>query len=368
MGLWNWSTTAANNATADPSINWQEGQAPSTVNDSARAMMAAIAVQFQTGWEWQEWGDTPTYVSGTQFTVPGNLTGRYTVGRRVRASVTAGTVYGTIANSVYSSLTTVTLSLDSGSLDSSLSEVDLGILNPANSSFPTSLNRSLLNVQVFAASGTYTPTPGATKAIIEMVGGGGQGGGAQASSGLNTAGSGGGAAASARIWIPSALQSYAGTSVTIGAGGTGAAAGANGNAGGATTFGALASCGGGVGGLAGLTALPALAVPNNAVPAFSSSLTVLSSQRGDFGGAPTFQGATNAWTISGAGASSPFGSGGIGECITNATTPAVQAGSNGTGYGAGGGAAAVTIASSVQYGVTTGFNGSPGVLIVYEFI
>lgn len=41
--IWQWSTTAATNATADPSINWAEGMAPSAVNDSARAMMAAIA-------------------------------------------------------------------------------------------------------------------------------------------------------------------------------------------------------------------------------------------------------------------------------------------------------------------------------------
>ncbi len=38
-----WSKTAATNATADSTINWAEGQAPSTVNDSARSMMAAIA-------------------------------------------------------------------------------------------------------------------------------------------------------------------------------------------------------------------------------------------------------------------------------------------------------------------------------------
>jgi microcystin-dependent protein len=43
MTLYKWSQTAANNATADPSINWQEGQAPSSVNDSGRAMMASIA-------------------------------------------------------------------------------------------------------------------------------------------------------------------------------------------------------------------------------------------------------------------------------------------------------------------------------------
>ncbi|MCC6779762.1 MAG: tail fiber protein [Hyphomicrobiales bacterium] len=43
MSLWKWSRTASSNATADGSINWAEGQAPSSVNDSARAMMAAMA-------------------------------------------------------------------------------------------------------------------------------------------------------------------------------------------------------------------------------------------------------------------------------------------------------------------------------------
>jgi hypothetical protein len=43
MTVFNWSTTAANNDDADTSINWTEGQAPSTINNSARAMMAAIA-------------------------------------------------------------------------------------------------------------------------------------------------------------------------------------------------------------------------------------------------------------------------------------------------------------------------------------
>jgi microcystin-dependent protein len=43
MSFFKWSRTANNNATADPSINWAEGQAPSTVNDSARALMAAAA-------------------------------------------------------------------------------------------------------------------------------------------------------------------------------------------------------------------------------------------------------------------------------------------------------------------------------------
>lgn len=45
MGLFHylWSRTAASNATADANINWAEGQSPSSVNDSARAMMASAA-------------------------------------------------------------------------------------------------------------------------------------------------------------------------------------------------------------------------------------------------------------------------------------------------------------------------------------
>lgn len=42
-GVYTWSQTAGTNASADSSINWAEGQAPSSVNDSARAMMASMA-------------------------------------------------------------------------------------------------------------------------------------------------------------------------------------------------------------------------------------------------------------------------------------------------------------------------------------
>lgn len=43
MTLYKWSQTASADATADSTINWAEGQAPSSINDSARAMMAATA-------------------------------------------------------------------------------------------------------------------------------------------------------------------------------------------------------------------------------------------------------------------------------------------------------------------------------------
>lgn len=42
-GVYTWSKTAANNATFDNTVNWSEGQSPSSINDSARAMMASTA-------------------------------------------------------------------------------------------------------------------------------------------------------------------------------------------------------------------------------------------------------------------------------------------------------------------------------------
>lgn len=42
MSVYSWSLTAGSNAGADAAINWAEGQTPSSVNDSARAMMAAL--------------------------------------------------------------------------------------------------------------------------------------------------------------------------------------------------------------------------------------------------------------------------------------------------------------------------------------
>jgi microcystin-dependent protein len=43
LPFYNWSKVAASNATADSTVNWAEGQSPSSVNDSARAMMASTA-------------------------------------------------------------------------------------------------------------------------------------------------------------------------------------------------------------------------------------------------------------------------------------------------------------------------------------
>lgn len=66
-GVVTWSTTAATNSTADSNINWAEGQAPSSVNDSARAMMASVA-KFRDDTN----GSITTGGTSTAFTVTSN--------------------------------------------------------------------------------------------------------------------------------------------------------------------------------------------------------------------------------------------------------------------------------------------------------
>lgn len=46
MSIYDWALTPSANANADAGINWAEGQSPSTVNNSARAMMAALRAGF----------------------------------------------------------------------------------------------------------------------------------------------------------------------------------------------------------------------------------------------------------------------------------------------------------------------------------
>lgn len=87
--------------------------------------------------QWEASQLTPTYVSSTSFTVPGDQTSELHVGRRLELSVTAGTVYGRISASVYGALTTVTVAMDSGqALDSGLSSLNWSILTATNHAIP----------------------------------------------------------------------------------------------------------------------------------------------------------------------------------------------------------------------------------------
>lgn len=87
--------------------------------------------------EWVVMALTPTFVSTTQFTLPGNQTALLPPNRRVKIQISAGLVYGFVtASSFAASTTTVTVLLDSGNLDSGISSVSYGILSPVNPSFP----------------------------------------------------------------------------------------------------------------------------------------------------------------------------------------------------------------------------------------
>lgn len=86
--------------------------------------------------QWAASGLTPTYISATSFSVTGDQTSALHIGRRVKTTNTGGTIYSTITNSVYGSVTTVTVENDSGTLDSGLSAVSYGILTSTNPSVP----------------------------------------------------------------------------------------------------------------------------------------------------------------------------------------------------------------------------------------
>lgn len=90
--------------------------------------------------QWVVFSGTPTFVSATSFTVTGDQTQTFSFGARVKTVNTAGTVYGTVARSTYSTLTTVVIVPDGGgALDSGLSSVSVGLLTPVNPSLPGTL-------------------------------------------------------------------------------------------------------------------------------------------------------------------------------------------------------------------------------------
>ena len=123
-GVKSYSTTAASNTNANTGVNFDENQAPSTVNDSARQLMADVRSFYETT-EWRDWGHTPTRTGNTTFTVPTNQTSVYTANRPIRCT-DSSTLYGYVVSSAFSSVTTVTVALDSGNLSSSLTAVALG--------------------------------------------------------------------------------------------------------------------------------------------------------------------------------------------------------------------------------------------------
>lgn len=121
--------------------------------------------------EWQTSGLAPTYVSGTSFTVAGDQTSILHVGRRIKATVTAGTAYGTIISTAFGAVTTVTIAGDVGSntLDAGLSAVQYGVVTAINPSIDADMvNRkgapvaSAGTTNIWAIAGDYCHITGTT--------------------------------------------------------------------------------------------------------------------------------------------------------------------------------------------------------------
>jgi hypothetical protein len=94
----------------------------------------AAGVVSQSDWLLQS--GALNYISTTSFTIAGNQTGVFHTSRRIKVLVTAGTLYGTVVSSSFGAATTVVVSMDSGSLDSGLSAVSVGLLDSQNTSIP----------------------------------------------------------------------------------------------------------------------------------------------------------------------------------------------------------------------------------------
>jgi len=87
--------------------------------------------------EWVREANTLAYVSANALNVMGvDVTSIYHTGRRIKAQVTAGTVYGTVKSSSFAVNTGVNIQFDSGgTLDAGLSALNYGIISYASPSY-----------------------------------------------------------------------------------------------------------------------------------------------------------------------------------------------------------------------------------------
>ncbi|HCO0598053.1 TPA: hypothetical protein N6818_001622 [Escherichia coli] len=208
--------------------------------------------------------------------------------------------------------------------------------------------------KIFTSSGTYTPTPGTKKILVEVQGAGSGGGGAGATSASSySAGGNGTGGGYAMSLLDVAADNITSVPVTVGAGGLGGnGVPTGGNAGGASKFGSFITAEGGYG---SLTVAPR-----------DTAFTIT----GTYGGIATGGNIINRWgdgsdsvicigglIVIGRAGSSKFGGGANGYANWNV------AGKNGTGYGSGGTGATSHNSPDAFY---SGGNGADGIVIVWE--
>lgn len=118
--------------------------------------------------QWTASGITPTYVSASSFTVPNDVTADLQVGRRLKLTVTAGVVYGTVISSSFAvGVTTVVMAMDSTGLDAGISVYSYSILTPNSNSLPkiVSAGPQVCDGRLTLTSGTAVTTADVTAAV-----------------------------------------------------------------------------------------------------------------------------------------------------------------------------------------------------------
>jgi hypothetical protein len=129
---------APSNDTDPPSSPyWSIDQIPG-INNITAGQVQSLSAQN----EWVQ-GSTATFVGVTLFSLVGDQTALYTLGRRVKATVTGGDRFGIVTSSVLSANSTaVGVTLDSSTLNAGLSAVSYGILSTPNGSVPWTVETS----------------------------------------------------------------------------------------------------------------------------------------------------------------------------------------------------------------------------------
>lgn len=84
-------STVADNNNAAPPLGFPENQAPSTVNNAARQLMATVREWYQDA-EWVELGDTVTMIAGQVVTLNGDRSAFYHAPQACRIDGTEGTI------------------------------------------------------------------------------------------------------------------------------------------------------------------------------------------------------------------------------------------------------------------------------------
>ncbi|MAL01003.1 MAG: hypothetical protein CL536_02465 [Alcaligenaceae bacterium] len=195
----------------------------------------------------------------------------------------------------------------------------------------------LLNVQYFTSSGSYTPTAGTKRVLVEVVGGGGGGGAGNIDNSFGGGGAGGGYA---RKMIDVSTLTVPET-VTIGAGGAAGTSG-GGSTGGTTSFGGHVSANGGAAGA-------------------SASGGGYAAGGSGVGGDMNITGGTG--DFAGSAATYTGGRGGCAAFYSNISPGSIlgSGGVAGNGYGAGGGGGGRSTGTT-----RAGADGTAGLCIVWE--